>query len=336
VRRRFVVACAAACALVVGALAACSASSSSLGPVDQGQPEAGVVKAEDAGDAGDGAETSDASATPKIPAEPSLVLVNGLIDAGQTGLDDIRVCIDSRQYALPDAVPMPMSNYPGIGRGTGVDLGAAAYSVTLRVFRAVDLRTDAAWSTRTTCTSWESMATFTTLTLNLGGGPNLVVLVDDPNGTGGIGARIGSLPQDYAGGKDSLQMVPAEFSTFAKSGSTLHVLVNGIELGSGASGVLAPIPYALSTLGPSFDATKVRFERRGADAATVFFEQTLGSAQFLADPTTTTASYFDRRSNYAFVLLGDATNPVAADAKDLQFNGKGLHVVAVPYVAVPK
>jgi hypothetical protein len=98
--------------------------------------------------------------------------------------------------------------------------------------------------------------------------------------------------------------------------------------------MLSSSPYGFSTLGVTLDGAKIRFDRGPTDGAPAFFEQTLGSVQFLADPTTTTASYFDQRKNYAFVLLGDASKPVTTDAKDLQFDGKGLHVVAIPYAAV--
>ena len=126
-------------------------------------------------------------------------------------------------------------------------------------------------------------------------------------------------------------MVAADFSTFAKAGDTVHVSVDGAALGSGAPGVISSAPFGLPTSGSPLDSIKIRFERTGPDAATGLFEQTLGSVQFLADPTTTPAVYFDKRLNYAFVLLGDATKPVATDARDPQFNGKGLHVVAIPY-----
>ena len=316
-----------ACAMLAAWGAACSAGSSdtSFDRVDAGT--GGPVPGE-----------TDASTDVQNTATPSrvsLVLVNGLVDAGKPALDAVRVCIAGKPHPLPDAVPMPMTNFPGIPRGTGVDLGAADTTVTLRVFRAIDLRTDAAWSARTSCDSWAGLADNTMLTLtNLLPGPNLAVLVDDPKGTNGIGAKTAALPAQYSGQKDTLQMVAADYSTFATGGEVVHVSVQGAAVGFGTAGMLSSAPYGFSTLGVTLDGAKIRFDRGATDGAAAFFEQTLGSVQFLADPTTTTATYFDQRTNYAFVLLGDASKPVTTDAKDLQFDGKGLHVVAIPYAAV--
>ena len=324
---RFVLFVASASVSLAGALAACGAdgTSSSVGP---GGGEAGV-------DAG--TFSADAATERLIPADqtPSLVLVNGMIGGGKLAYDDVRVCLDAAPYPLPDAVPMPMSNYPGVGRGTGADLGAVSASVTLRVFRARDLRTDARWvANRVSCDSWAVTYPFTTLSVTPLGGPTLVVLVDDPTGPDGIRARTGALPANYRGVKDSLELVPAEFSTFAKAGQTLHVTVAGGAAGSGATGVLAASTFAFATAGGDVDAVKLRFERKDAQKiVTGSFEQTLGSVQFLSDPTTTPSAYFDRRTNFVLVLLGDETSPVPLDDKDLHFDGKGLHVVAIPYAA---
>lgn len=273
------------------------------------------------------AELGDASST--------LVLVNGLIGGGSQGYDDVRVCIDGVANPLPDAVPMPMTNYPGVGRGTGIDLGPAQLSLTLHVFRASTLQQDAAWaSDRVSCSSWLAKVAYTSIPVKLLGGPTLVVLVDDPLGPDGIQARVGALPASYAGTRDSLQLVTAEFSTFAKEGESFRVTLDQGAVGSGETGVLSAKPFAFSTTGGVQDAL-LRFERVDAtEAVTASFEQTLGSVQFLSDPTT--ATYFDRRTNFAIVLLGDATKPVAQDERDLKFDGKGLHAVAVPYAAAPQ
>lgn len=270
-------------------------------------------------------------------ATSTLVLVNGLIGGGSKGYDDVRVCIDGVANPLPDAVPMPMTNYPGVGRGTGIDLGMAPPSLTVHVFRATTLQADAAWAdNRVACISWLAKNTHTSIPVTLLGGPTLVVLVDDPLGPDGIQARTGALPASYEGTRDSLQLVTAEFSTLAKKGESFRATLDQRSAGSGETGVLSAAPLAFSSTGGVQDAL-LRFERVDAtNAVTASFAQTLGSVQFLSDPTTTTSTYFDRRTNFALVLLGDATKPVAQDEKNLQFDGKGLHAVAVPYVAAPR
>ena len=317
---------AASSALVVGI--ACNAASMGAQGPDFVSTDADADVANEDGDAGKG--------SPALAA-PSMVLVNGLIGGGKLPYDDVRVCFDGTPHPLPDAVAMPLSNYPGVARGTGVDLGTLPVSSgTLRVFRARDLRTDAAWvQGRMSCDSWQGSFTPTSIPLTLLMGPTLVVLVDDPNGPDGIQVRVGALPAHYDGTKGSLQLVPAEFSTFAKPGESLRVTLDANPVGSGPTGVLAQAPYAFATSGGPLDAVKVRFERsNGSQVVTSSFDQTLGSVQFLSDPTTTPSPFFDRRTNFALVLLGDEANAVTVDEKDLHFDGKGLHVVAIPYAAV--
>ena len=306
------------------------------------------ILSQDGGGGGGGGGGDGSSSTPRtdagvdgtgdLTAQASLVLVNGLVGGGQKAYDDVRVCIDGVANPLPDAVPMPMSNYPGVARGTGVDLGKAPMMMTLRVFHARNLSKDAAWAQdRISCDSWAASYPPTLIPVTLSMGPTLAVLVDDPTGPDGIQVRTGALPGEYKGSVGAIQLVAAEFSTFARTGESLRVTVSSGLAGSGTTGVLANAPYALATSGGPIDGDVVRFERLDSkNAVTASFDQTLGSVQFLSDPTTTPSTYFDRRTNFALVLLGDATSPVSQDEKDLHFDGKGLHAVAVPYAAVPQ
>lgn len=310
-------------------IAACGAASEAPPNVKTGggEPDASGPPGDDAG--ADGPDNVTATA-------PSLVLVNGLIGGGKYGYDDIRVCLDGADYPLPDALPMPMTSYPGVARGTGVDLGASN-TMTLRVFRAFDLEGDSAsLGSRIPCASWVAKTSISKTSIPVVlSGPTLVVLVDDPTGPDGIQARTGALPAAYKGTKDSLQLVTAEFSTFARKGGSLRVTVDDRPAGAGLTGVLSSDAYAFTTAPGFVDGAKLRFVRTDlSNVDTASFTQTLGSVQFLSDPTTTPAPFFARRANFALVLLGDENLPVALDGRDLHFDGRGLHAVAVPYAAV--
>ena len=82
--------------LLISTIGACSAGGAdstvfdgAAGPPDTNGP-----------DAASGGET-DARLTPKFAA-PSLVLVNGLVTGGTKAFKDVRVCLDSSGFALPD------------------------------------------------------------------------------------------------------------------------------------------------------------------------------------------------------------------------------------------
>ncbi|HEX7602119.1 MAG TPA: hypothetical protein VF316_10955, partial [Polyangiaceae bacterium] len=151
---------------VTAALAACGAASAE--PTDgggSGSVDASPPPVADAGADGKG----------DLSFIPTLVLVNGLVGGGKLAYGDVRVCVDGVSNPIPDAVAMPMSSYPGVARGTGVDLGRTPALVTLRVFHASDLQMDAAWAkVRVSCDSFAASYPPTSIKVTLGG-PTLAV-----------------------------------------------------------------------------------------------------------------------------------------------------------------
>ncbi|HEY2368897.1 MAG TPA: hypothetical protein VGH87_21020, partial [Polyangiaceae bacterium] len=158
----------------------------------------------------------------------SLVFVDGLVIGDATGVDgrilelgDVRVCVYDNgakkfisPHALPYDTPMPLTNYPGIRQGSGLDLGSVSASVQLDVYSTAGLESDAAWSpTSNTCdvmnctTVGPPCVAHVSFPLTLSAGVNVVALVDDPGADAGFGVKTEQtafVDAPFGGGPSSL------------------------------------------------------------------------------------------------------------------------------------
>lgn len=318
--------------LLVGMMGACS----------PGEPDPASVADGEAGappngpDAASGGER-DANLTPKAAA-PSLVLVNGLVTGGKKGFKDVRVCLDSSGFALPDDRPMPLSNVPGVARGTGMDLGKANVGM-VHVFQAADVD-DAAWhqSRGPDCGkllgSGAAGRSHVSLPITILG-TTLAVLVDDPTDlANGIGLRTAVLPSVYDGTPDRLEAVIADFSTLRGTRSVTARLGTHDVGPLGASAALPVTPYAWPVAG-EYETQTVAVDVMESSSSVETYAQTLGSVQYASDPTQAPGPFFDRRTTFLFVLVGAPDDRhVINGIRDPKFDGAGLHFAAVPYTAV--
>ena len=98
---------------------------------------------------------------------------------------------------------MPLSNRPGVGRGTGIDLGSVASFSEIHVFRAGDVD-DATWFPSRTADCSQLLGqgalgrSHVTLSFSVGG-VTLGVLVDDASAPDGIAIHSAALPAVYSG-----------------------------------------------------------------------------------------------------------------------------------------
>ncbi len=270
-----------------------------------------------------------------------LVVVNGLDQALLALSDtDVRVCLgtSSKDYPLPDdpAKPMPLSNYPGIPLGGGVDLGSHVLPSTIYIVSAV--AQDQNFPGGTAVTSCDKIisdsgaaarpylvASVPTQSSNA----FVVVLLDGPTGAAAASAPIDS--KTYGPGSDAGVTVNAQLGAFgpwARQGvfaelvdpsdaSTPLTVFDGGSVAPDAS-----IPIAL----PSFTDRALRFTSAGAVPGS--FSQSFQSIQAVSDPTTSPEVFYGVRSNFLFLALGTPQPDGGAPS----FGGRGLHVVAIPYV----
>ena len=318
--------------LLISTIGACSAGGAdstvfdgAAGPPDTNGP-----------DAASGGET-DARLTPKFAA-PSLVLVNGLVTGGTKAFKDVRVCLDSSGFALPDDRAMPLSNMPGVARGTGTDLGKTHASM-VHVFQAADVD-DAAWYQDRTADCGKLLGAGAGAKPHLSlpitiGGTTLAVLVDDPTDlVNGIALRTAILPSDYDGTPDRLQAVVADFSTL-RGTRPVTARLGTYEVGPLGEAAAIPVtPYAWSVAG-AYETQTVAVDVMESTTSVETYAQTLGSIQYASDPTQAPGPFFDRRTTFLFVLIGaPADRHVINAIRDPKFDGTGLHFAAVPYSAV--
>ncbi len=296
--------------------------------------------------------------------EPAIVFVDQIVDgtmelagdAGVASFDDVRVCIfDSTnqpltKYAIPDDVPMPQTNYPGISRGRGVDLGSFATkgSVTIDVFSAGDLQSDASWSTSrdayecvamacsqgATCQSYESFSVSLTSNVN-------VLALGDDSATGHVkiaqtnftdvpfGAPPGNLVgtvANFSGWHDT-NNVDVVYGDWTSTSGTSTTIKNPL------APVLADPPAQIAVL-TTYDDIGLRFDAFSGGQLFDHFGQSLDSIAFVSNPNVDPITFFAVRSNFIFALVGDPNDPTSVQAnggRDITFDRRGLHVVAIPY-----
>jgi hypothetical protein len=296
--------------------------------------------------------------------EPSIVLVDGLVlgAANDTAgkpltLDDVRVCLHNGSngaaitpHALPDAMPMPLTNYAGVQRGGGIDLGnVAVASVRVDVYSAADLASDAAWVDSKTRQTYECQ----TMSCNTGSLPcrahasftvtltpqiNVLALVDDEvAGVKVARASFDDVP--FAGAVNDLWGTVMDFSGWHK-GSPVGAFFGNFTDGSGQSDTIAnPLvaapsaPAKIGSLG-TYDGAGVRFDSFSGQQPFDRFGQSLDSIAFVSNPAVSPPDFYGVRENFVVALVGDPTDPASAlvnGGRNPKWDGRGLHIVAVPY-----
>lgn len=340
--------CAIACSSAMG-----GAQTSDSGPSGQGEADGGMADAALSPPEG-GTGTNEVY-------WPKVVLVNGTVN-GAPALGDpaLRVCIPGYPYPLPDEAPMPESSYAGVARGRGADLGTIQQLnglTTISVFSARDTKTDGAFTgqprvpcTDLDCDSGADCLKHVDLTVNFAGGPNLVVIRDDAQAPGGLGATTGVLSPTYEGQENQLSIQVGDYSGWVGLQGTNHVQVllglpdaGAVVTPSLDAGVVSPAPPARMALpdAQGYVDQSLSFEALDSSNRVMgSFSQPLASVAFLSDPGTAPSVLFGHRSNYVLVLVGDPQDTTSAQASggyDPLFDGAGLHAVAVPYSpAVPR
>lgn len=327
----------------------------------------------DAGDSShdsgpDAALTADAA----IPGNfaPSLLFVDAVLAGSATwaqgtfNLDDVRVCVHDKSaapnvfmtdHAQPYDRVIPLTNYVGLQKGSGLDLGTMnATAVDIDVYPAALLQNDAAWSpdsnetcAKISCTNKgppcvEHVRLSTTLTENV----NVVAMVDDTSADAGSGVKLRTASftdTPFGGSNGSIHGTVVDLSDW-NTGQTIGAYYGDWK---GASGTGAPLavplakdvaatPIEVTALVDSYETSGIRFDQTGPAPGS--FGQSLDSIAYVADPTVTPPSFYGVRENFVFALVGDpndATTVNAQDGRNPSFNRNGLHIAAMPY-ATPR
>ena len=315
----------------------CAAMDSSLAPSPGGQ-EAGTP-VPDAG-----SERADFNSDVRV------VLVNGLTthaDSGITDYQDVRVCFGSIGAAAPATGVMPLSNYPGVARGRGVDLGAIgvipAVGSDVYVFDANVVRGKADAKCSALLAAGSGGAPHVTVKLGQSlevGNRYLLVLNDD---AGSMKLFVQPLKETYDGNAEAGTPTPilaqvGTFSSWPKGKFAVQVRdanPTPVTLATGLSvGTVAVASAPITVASPSgYDLRSVAFVPDDVSSVPRELVQSLASIQYVSDPTTDPLSFFDRRQNFVFVAIGDPNDlsALANDGHNPDFKGSGLHILAVPY-----
>jgi hypothetical protein len=321
--------------------------------------EAGGPTPQDGGKTDDGGGSE--GAPPPKEAAPltvasNIVFVDGLVNGVATGVDgkqlelsDVRVCVLSTAtstfmstHALPYDTAMPLTNYPGLRQGSGMDLGSVPLQVRLDIYSTAGLETDAAWSqTSHTCEAMKCASSglpcmpHVSFTVSLGVGVNVLALVDDPNSDAGLGVKLVQAvfdDKEYNGGPNALWGTAVDFSDW-HNGATVTAVYGNPGLTAGGTPIPTPSPDEIDPdVSTKFDLIGVRFDANGSSVD--HFGQTLDSIAYVANPAITPPLFYEVRENFVFALVGDPNDPTAVNdvgGRNPQFNRRGLHIAAVPY-----
>ncbi len=295
-------------------------------------------------------------AFPSQATYPNIVFVDGLV-AGHTvdtkgaplDLTDVRVCIyDAANnaitpYAIPDDAPLPLTNYPGVHRGGGIDLGAMrATGLVLHVFNATDLSEDAAWVSNRqdfacgliACEQQPTCKPHVTLQATLPKDINVIALVDQAgDGGGSVGLKVSGyedtgyagVPGSLYGGVVNFTTVSASTASYSAGGATQSIIASNLLPDTATSPVLVTMQLG------SYDTYGVGFQ------GTTTFWQSLDSIAFVTNQTIDPPTFYGVRKNFVFALIGDPTDMsvFSNGGRNPSFDGTGLHIVAVPYAEPP-
>jgi len=292
---------------------------------------------------------ADAKLTP-LDEKVRVVIVNGLTergDSGTTEYQDVRVCFGGTGAALPQTGAMPLSNYPGVARGRGVDLGAIdqvpAQGTELHVFDAniVHFKPDDTCAALLASGSGSAFHQTVTFDQPLLPGKHYLLVLTDVGGT--MSLQVASLEDTYLGSAEAGTPTPVQaqvglFSSWPKGKFSVQLQDANAPTKPMATAVspnvvvsaTAPIVVSSPT---GYDALSLAFVPDVAGANPPQLVQSLTSIQYVSDPTTDPRGFFDRRQNFVFVAVGDPsdTSVLANGGRNADFTGSGLHIVAVPY-----
>ena len=308
--------------------------------------------------------------SPPANVVPELVFVDGVAVGSATwpqggfNLDDVRVCVHDQAAApnvfiTPQAVPsdrvIPLTNYVGLQKGSGIDLGSFnAAAIDIDVYPAILLQNDAAWSpdpnetcAKISCTKQgPPCVAHVRLSVVLTGSVNVVALVDDQDLDSGLGVKSRSaafIDTTFDGTIGAINGTVVDLSDW-HTGETIAAYYGDPQGTSGSGAELAkplakdaagaPIPITKSIA--SYETFGVRFDQIGSASDT--FGQSLDSIAYVANPTVTPPDFYGVRENFVFALVGDpndATSVNLENGRNPSFNRNGLHIAAIPY-ATPR
>jgi len=336
----------------VASIDACSAAAPSQGQdaaTDTATPDASSPKGTDA--------------STNTPMGASIVLVDQILDstmlladdAGAVVFDDVRVCVfdASNQplttYAMPDDAPMPFTNYPGVSRGRGADLGSFPVgAVTIDVFSAADLQADATWAQSRSsytcaaiaCAQGGTCRQFGSFDVTLAEGVNVLALGDDATSGHVKIAQAAFADVPFAGAPGELFGTVVNFSGWhdgnevrALYGDWLNETGTPTTLADPLAPHSAASPQKIATL-TTYDDLGLRFDEISGGQPFDHFGQSLDSIAFVSNPNVDPITFYAVRDNFVFALVGDPNDPTSVlqdDGRDVSFDGRGLHVVAIPY-----
>jgi hypothetical protein len=335
-------------------LLACGSSSAGPPPDDGGIKNSDHETGPDAG--GD--------AIPLAPV-PTLVFVDGVVDGTTQStsglfleLGDVRVCVFDvaksafvTQHPLPYDAPMPLTNYPGLRQGTGMDFGTQPTQVRLDIYSATGgLETDAVWSqTSHTCLNDECDGggppcfPHVSLTVTLDLGVNVVALVDDPSADGGATVKLLKATfadKTFAGAESSLSGTVVNFSGWP-AGGAIGAFYGDPSTDAGADTTISsslaadtspPPDQIAANIGGDYDTHAIYFDQLQQPFER--FGQTLDSIAYVANAAVSPTVFYDVRENFVFALVGDPNDTSGVQlngGRNPQFNRRGLHIAAVPY-----
>jgi hypothetical protein len=277
-------------------------------------------------------------------ASPHLVVVNGLDKAlGALNDTDVRICLGSgpSDRPLPEdpSHPVPLSNYPGIPLGGGVDLGDYPLPQTIYVI-AANLQKDnypggpAQVGCNEILSTGPTGKPYLTVSVPDAPGPNrLVVLLDDTSDAGATAVAT-LLDEATYGPSDGGTTVYAQVGAFGPW-TTQPITVDVLDSSDASTplalfdaGSVSPTTSVPVEISP-YAGLSLRFSSAGATPGQLV--QSFQEIQSVSDPTTSGSVFYGQRANYLFLLLG-APGSADAAAPPPSFEDRGLHIVAIPYV----
>jgi hypothetical protein len=254
-------------------------------------------------------------------------------------------------HAVPYDRPVPLTNYVGLQKGSGIDLGSyGPAALDIDVYSAFNLAFDAAWSpsSSATCAAMScaggSCVPHVRVSVVLTGDVNVVAIVDDPNGTSGVKTRIAAFEDvTYAGTTSSIFGTVVDLSDW-NTGATIGAFYGNWQDGTDVTGPLAsPLakdtaasPKQITASIKGFETPGIRFDASGS--STDHFGQSLDSIAYVANPTVTPPAFYDVRQNFVFALIGDPDDTSSVNlqgGRNPKFTRSGLHIAAVPYATPP-
>ncbi len=300
-----------AVSVVAGILAGCAASA------DSATFDAGPDQNRDAGS--DVEKGNTPVTTPAEAFGASTIMVNGFTT---NALSDVVVCPTGAaplSVALPTTGTIALTNYPGIARGRGVDLGRVDFSAGVEVYSASDVANQ---QDRTCGALQLKPHLHVDLTTTSLGGPSVIVLLDQA-----VGKAVARRIAISVKAEPVPDHVVAHFAA-APAGSVAPDLT---VTGDGLSAQVGTPSASTAVVMPAHADYVVTFK----DAAKFSYSQSLGSIQRVSDPTTEPGAFYSPRTQFLFILLGDPSDRYT-EKLPRDVTGKELHVAAVPFELVAK